>query len=60
MNKKLHHDLMVEAIQKARQTMNENIGGPFGALIIDANGSILAVTSNSVKALCLGALAFKA
>ncbi len=48
MNNKLHHDLMVKAVKEARLTMNQNIGGPFGALIIDADGSILSVSSNSV------------
>ncbi len=43
-----HHELMVKAIEKARETMNENIGGPFGALIVDRHGEVLAVTSNSV------------
>ena len=36
------------AIEKARQTMNQNIGGPFGAAIIDEHGDLLAVASNSV------------
>lgn len=36
------------AIEKARETMNENIGGPFGAAIVDANGNIIAVSSNRV------------
>ncbi len=48
MKDKLHHDLMVKAIEKARVTMNQDIGGPFGALIIDQDGEILAITSNSV------------
>lgn len=36
------------AIDQARKTMNQNIGGPFGAAIIDKNGEILSVSSNSV------------
>ncbi|XMB72137.1 nucleoside deaminase [Mycoplasmatota bacterium WC30] len=48
MNEKNHHALMKLAIDQARDTMNQNIGGPFGALIIDKDGKILAVTSNSV------------
>lgn len=36
------------AIDQARQTMNKDIGGPFGAAIIDAYGKILSVASNSV------------
>jgi len=41
-------DVMILAIKKARQTMNENIGGPFGAAIIDYDGTILSISSNSV------------
>jgi guanine deaminase len=41
-------DVMEKAIAQAKKTMNENIGGPFGAAIIDQNGKIIAVTSNSV------------
>ncbi len=37
-----------KAIAQARKTMNENIGGPFGAAIIDVDGSVLCVASNSV------------
>lgn len=36
------------AIEKAEKTMNKNIGGPFGAAIINQEGKILAVASNSV------------
>ncbi len=35
-------------IEKARETMNQNIGGPFGAAIIDPEGRVLVVASNSV------------
>ncbi len=48
MNKQNHHDLMVQAIERARKTMNQDIGGPFGALIIDETGKILSIASNSV------------
>ncbi len=48
MEKHSHYELMEKAIERARKTMNENIGGPFGALIIDKHGEILAVASNSV------------
>ncbi len=48
MNNNKHHDLMSLAIGKAKETMNQNIGGPFGSLIIDKDGEILALTSNSV------------
>lgn len=36
------------AIEKARETMNKNIGGPFGAAIVDVEGNIVAVSSNRV------------
>jgi len=39
---------MQKAIEKARDTMLEDVGGPFGALIVDKDGKILAVASNSV------------
>ena len=39
---------MLSALQRAQQTMSENIGGPFGAAIIDEKGEVLAVASNSV------------
>jgi guanine deaminase len=48
MKKNTHHDLMTLAVDKARETMNQNIGGPFGALIIDKDGQVLSVASNSV------------
>lgn len=38
------------AIQQARKTMNENLGGPFGAAILDAEGNVIAVNSNRVLA----------
>ena len=40
--------IMQLALERARKTMNENIGGPFGAAVIDSNGNILSVSSNSV------------
>ena len=42
------NEVMKLAIEKARETMNKNYGGPFGAAIIDANGKVVAVSSNSV------------
>jgi len=39
---------MVKATDKARETMNQDIGGPFGALIIDKDNNIVAIASNSV------------
>ena len=41
-------ELMKLAIEKARETMRENIGGPFGAAIIDKDGNVIAVSSNRV------------
>ncbi len=43
-----HHDFMAKAASRAKETMNQNIGGPFGALIIDKDNNILAIASNSV------------
>ncbi|MDA3931400.1 MAG: nucleoside deaminase [Tenericutes bacterium] len=43
-----HRKLMNLAIEQARKTMNQDIGGPFGALIIDQNGKILSIASNTV------------
>ena len=42
------NDIMLLAINRARETMNQNIGGPFGAAIIDKNGNVIAVSSNTV------------
>lgn len=36
------------AVEKARETMNQNIGGPFGAAITDKEGNVIAVSSNRV------------
>lgn len=41
-------DVMEKAIEKAKKTMNDNVGGPFGAAIINQDGKIISVTSNSV------------
>ena len=35
-------------IARARETMNENLGGPFGAASVDADGQVVAVASNLV------------
>ena len=40
--------VMELAIKQARETMNKDLGGPFGAAVIDENGKLLSVTSNSV------------
>lgn len=42
------NEILRLAMEQACKTMNENIGGPFGAAVIAENGDILAVTSNSV------------
>lgn len=39
---------MTLAVERARETMNANIGGPFGAAIVDENGNVIAVNSNRV------------
>ncbi len=41
-------DKMVIAIEEARRTMNEDKGGPFGAIITDLDGNIISVASNLV------------
>ena len=48
MSNEVSPELMRIAIEKARTTMNQDFGGPFGALIIDRAGEIVAVASNSV------------
>lgn len=42
------NEIMQKALERARQTMNANIGGPFGAAVIGEKGEILSVASNSV------------
>ena len=42
-------EIMDLGIQEARKTMNQNIGGPFGAVIVK-EGEIIAVSSNHVLA----------
>ena len=39
---------MKEAIEEARKTMLSDMGGPFGAMIKDYDGNIIAVSSNTV------------
>ena len=46
------NDIMKYGIAEARRTMNENYGGPFGASIIDKNGKVIAVASNTVLKDC--------
>ncbi len=39
--------IMELGIDKARETMNKNCGGPFGAVIV-RDGEVIAISSNSV------------
>lgn len=48
MDEKESKRFMHLAIDRARETMNQHVGGPFGALIVDANHRVIAVSSNSV------------
>lgn len=43
-----HNDMMKLAIEEAQKTMKDNIGGPFGAVITDLDGNLIAVASNTV------------
>ena len=45
-------EIMELGINKARTTMNENKGGPFGAVITDKNGKVISVASNLVLETC--------
>ena len=38
------------AVERARQTMNSGVGGPFGAAIVDEEGNVIAINSNRVLA----------
>ena len=40
--------MMELGINEARKTMNMNLGGPFGAVIVDKNNKVIAVASNTV------------
>lgn len=40
--------IMKLAIEKAYETMSKDIGGPFGAAVIDENGTVISVCSNRV------------
>ena len=42
--------IMKIAIDEARNTMNQNKGGPFGAVITDEKGNIISIASNLVLA----------
>lgn len=41
-------NIMQLGINEAKKTMNENKGGPFGAVITDIDGNIISVASNLV------------
>lgn len=45
-------EIMAFGIKQARKTMNENKGGPFGAVITDKNGNIISISSNLVLETC--------
>lgn len=40
--------MMKLGVEEARKTMNQNIGGPFGAVIVDKDDKVIAVASNTV------------
>ena len=42
------NNFMNMAVNEARKTMNENKGGPFGAVITDGDDNVIAVASNLV------------
>lgn len=44
----MDNKIIMASIERARETMNQNLGGPFGAAIIDPAGNVVAVASNSV------------
>lgn len=41
-------DKMIIAINEAKKTMNEDKGGPFGAVITDLEGNVISIASNLV------------
>ncbi len=49
-NRNLDEQVMQKAIARARETMNQDLGGPFGAAVIGPEGTVLSVASNSVLA----------
>ena len=40
--------MMNLAVDEARKTMNGDIGGPFGAVIVDKDNNVIAISSNTV------------
>ena len=47
-SKEALREIMQKAIDQARKTMNDDVGGPFGAAVLDENFELIAVASNSV------------
>lgn len=45
---KKHKDFMELAIKEARKTMNNDLGGPFGAIIVNDKDEVIAIASNTV------------
>lgn len=41
-------EILKLGIERAMETMEKNYGGPFGAVIIDKNGEIVSIASNTV------------
>ncbi len=41
-------DIIMKVIEHTKETVKANIGGPFGAAVIDSDGTVLSITSNSV------------
>lgn len=44
--------MMRLGVNEARKTMSENIGGPFGAVIVDKDNNVIAIASNTVIGDC--------
>lgn len=40
--------MMNLGVDEARKTMNQNLGGPFGAVIVDKDNNVIAIASNTV------------
>lgn len=40
--------MMQLGVDEARKTMNKGLGGPFGAVIVDENDKVIAISSNTV------------
>lgn len=43
-----HSEIMGLAVAEARKTMRKDIGGPFGAAIVDKDGNVICIASNTV------------